>query len=306
MPCNSCSKSFSLLRQEKGCPGCGFSYCSKCLNHKVFLQKLNAEVKVCTKCKQQANKNDNEPTTVEPPDAYYRRIGIPTDSAKNKEVSSNTTDQLIYEKLKKLKGGNQENLTKVNNEDIIARLQKLKADIPSTSTTELEFRLANLKGVPTGAVQSKPLLPGPDLRTEQEQADDLMKQYMAQSNIDTKYKEEFDVLVNDIETRLQTLKGTSTSGQKKPAATEDNEKSDDEEEIIKKIIHRAKEQTSLEENEVCDSGLDELPFCEICNEDAKMRCRGCKYLFCKRCFYEHKDDDDGCDSYDPYTAPKTS
>ncbi|XP_047536746.1 abscission/NoCut checkpoint regulator isoform X2 [Vanessa atalanta] len=305
MPCNSCSKSFSLLRQEKGCPGCGFSYCSKCLNHKVFLQKLNAEVKVCTKCKQQANKNDNEPTTVEPPDAYYR-IGIPTDSAKNKEVSSNTTDQLIYEKLKKLKGGNQENLTKVNNEDIIARLQKLKADIPSTSTTELEFRLANLKGVPTGAVQSKPLLPGPDLRTEQEQADDLMKQYMAQSNIDTKYKEEFDVLVNDIETRLQTLKGTSTSGQKKPAATEDNEKSDDEEEIIKKIIHRAKEQTSLEENEVCDSGLDELPFCEICNEDAKMRCRGCKYLFCKRCFYEHKDDDDGCDSYDPYTAPKTS
>ncbi|XP_026494238.2 abscission/NoCut checkpoint regulator isoform X1 [Vanessa tameamea] len=306
MSCNSCSKSFSLLRQEKGCPGCGFSYCSKCLNHKVFLQKLNAEVKVCTKCKQQANKNDNEPTTIEPPDAYYRRIGIPTDCAMNKEVSSNTTDQLIYEKLKKLKEGNQENLTKVNNEDIIARLQKLKDDIPSTSTTELEFRLANLKGVPTSAVQSKPLLPGPDLRTEQEQADDLMKQYMAQSHIDTKYKEEFDVLVNDIETRLQKLKGTYTSGQKKPSVTENNEKSDDEEEIVKKIIHRAKEQTSVEENEVCDSGLEELPFCEICNEDAKMRCRGCKYLFCKRCFCEHKDDDDGCDSYDPYTAPKTS
>ncbi|XP_046971176.1 abscission/NoCut checkpoint regulator [Vanessa cardui] len=304
MACNSCSKSFSLLRQEKGCPGCGFSYCSKCLSHKVFLQKLNAEVKVCTKCKQQAKKN--EPTTVEPPDAYYKRIGITADSTRNKQISYNTTDQLIYEKLKKLKEGNQENLTKVNNEDIIARLQKLKDDIPSTSTAELELRLANLKGVPASAVQSKPLLPGPDLRTEQEQADDLMKQYMAQSNIDTKYKEEFDDLVSDIETRLQKLKGTSTSGHKKLSLTENNEKSDDKEEIMKKIIQKAKEQSTLEENEVCDSGLDELPFCEICNEDAKMRCRGCKYLFCKRCFYEHKDDDDGCDSYEPYTAPKTT
>ncbi|XP_050354043.1 abscission/NoCut checkpoint regulator [Nymphalis io] len=304
MSCNSCSKSFSLLRQEKGCPSCGFSYCSKCLNHKVFLQKLNAEVKVCTKCKQQANKN--EPKSVEPPDAYYKRIAITSDSTVNKEGSENTTDQLIYEKLKKLKDDKQENLGKIKNEDIIARLQKLKDDIPSTSNAELELRLANLKGVPTSTVQSKPVLPGPELRTEQEQADDLMKQYMAQSNIDTKYKKEFDNIVSDIENRLQKIKGSSTSSQMKTDVTENNNKSDDEEEMIKKIIQKAKEETSVTDNEGCDSALDELPFCEICNEDAKMRCRGCKYLFCKRCFYEHKDDDDGCDSYEPYTAPKTS
>lgn len=49
---------------------------------------------------------------------------------------------------------------------------------------------------------------------------------------------------------------------------------------------------------------DELPFCEICNEDARMRCLGCQYLFCKRCFLEHRDDDDGCNRFEPYEAPK--
>lgn len=306
MACNSCSKSFSFLRQEKGCPGCGFSYCSKCLNHKVFLQKLNSEAKVCAKCQNTAN--TNEPRKVEPPDAYYKRIGPTIDATKRIDISENATDQEIYEKLMKLKEDKQENMQKGNNGDIINRLKKLKGDIPSTSTAELEARLANIKGVPISAVQTKPVLPSPDLRTEQEQADDLLKQYMAQTNIDAKYKDEFDELVSDIESRLQKLKGssTSTSGPAGTTSSMNNEKVEDEDEIIKKIIEKAKVESKLEENEICDSVVDELPFCEICNEDAKMRCLGCKYLFCKQCFLEHKDDDDGCDKYEPYIAPKTS
>ncbi|CAH2094558.1 unnamed protein product [Euphydryas editha] len=304
MACNSCSKSFSLLRQEKGCPGCGFSYCSKCLNHKVFLPKLNSEVKVCAKCENTTNRN--EPKKVEPPDAYYKRISGTNDANKNKDANENTTDQQIYEKLNKLKEDKHEKPQKISNEEIIKRLQKLKGDIPSTSNAELEARLANIKGIPISAVQTKPVLLHPDLRTEQEQADDLLKQFMAQSNIDTNYKEEFDGLVNDIETRLQKLKASSISGSAETTTSMSNDKSDDEEEIIKKIIEKAKIETKLEESEICDSIVDELPFCEICNEDAKMRCLGCKYLFCKRCFLEHKDEDDGCDTYEPYTAPKNS
>lgn len=52
--------------------------------------------------------------------------------------------------------------------------------------------------------------------------------------------------------------------------------------------------------------MEELPFCEICNEDARMRCLGCKYLFCKQCFKDHKDEDDGCDKFEPYSPPKNS
>lgn len=63
-----------------------------------------------------------------------------------------------------------------------------------------------------------------------------------------------------------------------------------------------KAEASLDPDELSPSTNDELPFCEICNEDASLRCLGCRYLFCKRCFMEHKDDDDGCNRYEPYKA----
>ncbi|CAH2045246.1 unnamed protein product, partial [Iphiclides podalirius] len=68
MSCNTCSRSFSLFLPEKGCPSCGFSYCSKCLNKKVFVAKLNTEKKVCAKCSR--NKSD-EANTIQPPDVFY-------------------------------------------------------------------------------------------------------------------------------------------------------------------------------------------------------------------------------------------
>lgn len=85
----------------------------------------------------------------------FRRIGPTIDATKRKDISENATDQEIYEKLMKLKEDKQENMQKVNNDDIINRLKKLKGDIPSTSTAELEARLANIKGVPISAVQTK-------------------------------------------------------------------------------------------------------------------------------------------------------
>lgn len=85
----------------------------------------------------------------------FRRIGSTIDTTKRKDTNENATDEEIYDKLMKLKENKQENTQKLNNDDIINRLKKLKGDIPSTSTAELEARLANIKGVPVSAVQTK-------------------------------------------------------------------------------------------------------------------------------------------------------
>ncbi|CAG4957509.1 unnamed protein product [Colias eurytheme] len=303
MSCTSCLKSYSFLRPEKGCPGCGFSYCSKCLNNKIFLHKINSEAKVCGKCKNTANSQDK--TKFDPPDAYFKRIGAidPQTNVNKNNIDVESKDPIeeeIQNRLQKLKEGKQEPL-KCTVEDITDRLNKLK-NIPTTSQAEIEERLANLKNLPVTALHSKPILPCPDLRTEEEQANDLMRQYMEQTGIDKKYKDEFEEKVGEIEMRLQKLKGTAGTTQNN--VPEDKEAPENEEDTIKKIIEKAKKEALLEDEDV-SSPLNELPFCEICNEDAKMRCLGCKYLFCKQCFMEHRDEDDGCDKYEPYTAPKS-
>lgn len=53
--------------------------------------------------------------------------------------------------------------------------------------------------------------------------------------------------------------------------------------------------------------LEELPWCTICNEDAKVRCLDCDgELYCKACFWEiHQDDEDyRSHKIKPYQKPK--
>ncbi|CAG4954073.1 unnamed protein product [Parnassius apollo] len=305
MACNSCSRAFSLLRPEKGCPSCGFSYCSKCLNNKKFLAKVNAEKKVCAKCSR------NETKIIEPPDVFYSRIAKINESQSDCKDNTfvNTSEQEIFNRLQKLKQDKKEKIK--SDKEILERLQNLKGPMPSTSDAEIYSRLAEVKGIPNITVtkeftseeilniEFQPVLSPPDLRTEQEQADDLLKQYMEQTKIDSKYKDGFEDTINNIETRLHKLRGTSTA-----SISVEKLDSEDEETIVKKIIEKVRTDASLED-EISTDTNDELPFCEICNEDARVRCIGCKYLFCMRCFNEHKDDDDGCDTYEIFSPLKS-
>ncbi|CAH2231696.1 abscission/NoCut checkpoint regulator isoform X2 [Pararge aegeria] len=306
MSCNTCALKFSLFRTEKGCPSCGFSYCSKCLKNKVFLKKLNSEVMVCVKCKQLSN--FNKTTKVEPPDAYYKRIGVLESATDHdRSVSQNPVEDEISDRLKKLKEDKQDKVVKTCNDDIADRLQKLKGEKPSTSDAELIERLANIKGVPSSALQSKQVVSSINAnKTEQEQVEDLMRQYMDQGNIDKKYEVEFDGLVNNLEARLQKLKG-SQSSEHNEVSSKASHATEDEEETIQKILTKITAEAKLEKHVLDkESVMDELPFCEICNEDAKMRCLGCKYLFCKHCFKDHEDSDDGCDKFEQYSPPSNA
>ncbi|XP_050675006.1 abscission/NoCut checkpoint regulator isoform X2 [Leptidea sinapis] len=302
MSCNSCLKSYSLLRPEKGCPGCGFSYCSKCIKNKLFLTKYNSEVKVCGKCKNGIE--SKPPSGIPPPDAYYKTGA----TQHNAPICSkdDSIEQEIKSRLEKLKDGScstQVTIGQPNHsleKEIEERLKLLK-DIPTTSQTELEQRLANIKGIP---VNNKPTLPPINTKTDEEQANDLLKQYMDQNHIESQYKDEFDQTLHNIEERLQKLKGVDASKINIGIKNKETDDSEDEEETAKRIIDKAKCEMEMLDIEIDVPSNDELPFCEICNEDATVRCLGCKYLFCKRCFMEHKDDDDGCDKYETYKPPK--
>ncbi|XP_063831306.1 abscission/NoCut checkpoint regulator isoform X2 [Ostrinia nubilalis] len=240
---------------------------------------------------------------IETPEAYFKRIGVDNSS---QSTSSQTTEQSnnveweIQQRLKKLKEDRNKDAIQTTDEEILKRLQKIKGEQPTTSDAELQARLANLRGVPIIEGQKKTVLYTPDLRTEQEQADDLMKQYLEHTTIDKQYQEGFKRQLDDIEARIQKLKGGEGVNTK---TKDDASSSEDEETVIKKIIEKAKVESS-QDDELPAATNDELPFCEICNEDARMRCLGCRYLFCKQCFVEHKDDDDGCNRYELYEAPK--
>lgn len=86
----------------------------------------------------------------------------------------------------------------------------------------------------------QPVLLPPDTRTEQEQANDLLKQYMEQTNIESKYKNEFDDMIKDMESRMNKLKGINSSSSKEHdlvKSTEDAE-SENEEESVRKIVEK--------------------------------------------------------------------
>lgn len=75
-------------------------------------------------------------------------------------VDSNSTagtneDQLILDRLAKLKERRNVTPSSTTDESIKSRLQNIKGETPSTSDAEIYSRLAKLKGVPIEVVSTK-------------------------------------------------------------------------------------------------------------------------------------------------------
>lgn len=182
---------------------------------------------------------------------------------------------------------------------------------------EIAARLANLKGV--SELSSNKIQLVNDTRSDQEKIADLLEKVVAEANIDAQMKpEDEDDEITKIEKRLAALRGIEYKKVKHDEFMELPEKTEDEEcsDVMKKYLDEAKLEVIAgdpDEEELMstipkaqgDKNLDELPFCELCNEDATLRCMECENLFCLRCFKEFHDEEDYKNHpTKPYQAPK--
>lgn len=128
-------------------------------------------------------------------------------------------------------------------EEIKKRLQVVKQptndlDQPSSnSERDMAERLANLKGVKHKEYDHRAMLNAVDKRTEQEMANDLIKQFASEVSIDQEVEANYEDPIQSIERRLAALKGSPISSpaeQKNPL----DESPVDEETMAKKIVNK--------------------------------------------------------------------
>lgn len=215
-------------------------------------------------------------------------------------------------------------------DDIRGRLDILKqSDVPVdqdgnvNTDDDIKKRLANLKGVEYKDYStSNKVLFTPDTRSEQEKIDDLLKQFVEERAIDDEVKPEPGTeqtgTIQDIEKRLAALRGQDLETTKQQIEQIDETEAEEIARTMKQYLEEAKLEDIVldpDEAELVSSipaapgqkkDLEELPFCEICNEDAVLRCLECENLFCRACFKEFHDEEDyKTHKTQPYQAPKS-
>lgn len=211
-------------------------------------------------------------------------------------------------------------------DDIRNRLDALKKDdIPEElpDQDDIEKRLALLKGVEHKdySEANKKLMFSNDTRSEQEKVNDLLKQFVEEKSIDADVKPEESAVgtIEDIEKRLAALRGQDLETTKQQIEQIEETEEEESERIMKQYLEEAKLDEIIldpDEEELIatipqapgqNKDLEELPFCEICNEDASLRCLECENLFCSRCFREFHDEEDyKTHKTKPYQAPKNN
>lgn len=213
---------------------------------------------------------------------------------------------------------------------ISKRLQNLKA--VETTDDDIRARLSNLSGMPHQKnYDKKDLLLSTDQRTDQDKIKDLLHQFLGETQLDQRVDDDRNDAISDIERRLRALRDAPIDGAGAEAASSsaatntpsDNEDENDEtvlQDIMKKVpwdselfvytlnsldllqyiaesqLPAAADPLEAElgtTNNPNSSENEELPWCNICNEDAVYRCLGCDgELFCAQCYRECHDDEE--------------
>lgn len=211
-------------------------------------------------------------------------------------------------------------------DDIRNRLDALKkSNLPDEAqdqnNDDIQKRLAALKDVEFKDYSASKVLFTNDTRSEQEKIDDLLKQFVEEKTIDDDAPEPSQVgTIDDIERRLAALRGQDLAKTKEQIEQIEETEEEEAERTMKQYLEEAKLDDIVldpDEQELIasippapegkKSDLDELPFCEICNEDATLRCLECENLFCVSCYREfHEEEDYKSHKTKPYQAPKSN
>lgn len=194
-----------------------------------------------------------------------------------------------------------------DDDELKQRLEKLRGEKrPSVDQKELEERIARLKGIDPAKYTAPPITvyTTPDRRNDVEKADDLLKQLAIEAdlddNVDLELGRKMSITDDEIERRLRNLKGPSLAVDAKKVMGDDFPAMDSDEEselIAKRLVAEAELPDVVPE--VMPSQYqrppeqDELPWCVICNEDARICCKDCDDdLYCLDCFKEFHSDSD--------------
>ncbi|CAH0550774.1 unnamed protein product [Brassicogethes aeneus] len=322
MSCNHCSTKFNFFHKEMGCSHCGLSFCNKCLKQKCKIpSKGNGEYNVCRICfnKLTTGNSANQSTSQPPPDTFLKRL----ENLENPSAPPIT----IYKQNHDQRGQNlRAGLSQVD-QKLVERLEKLKEDKgpPPPSEIEIRKRLANLRGENdyVEGPSRQPLFTN-DTRSEQQRVDSLLDQFVNEREIELAYNPQ-----EEIEARLATLREKGVRPNEGPYIANLHDSGSSEEEldkITKKIMDevaleqrcslptenktkpqpirsKAASNSSTEDDESGGrSASAELPWCVLCNNDARYRCYDCSGdLYCNECHKEvHKNWGDSDHKVVPY------
>ncbi|XP_016996208.2 abscission/NoCut checkpoint regulator [Drosophila takahashii] len=334
MSCFGCGRKYGLFCKEYGCPNCGYSFCSKCLKRPMPVPRHAGKVlNVCLICydklsKLQANADAEKVIDCEAlPGVLVTKFSLAPPS-KGAEASG-AADVLFDESppSDELPEALVPSSTHKDHEDHIdenldSALTKRMADYKRVDATddEIRARLANLTGMPQkSSYDRKDLLLSTDQRNDEEKMRDLLAQFVEEAHLDQNVDRHRDDSISDIERRLRALRDTplDSSSDAGPSRTQiPEEEEQDDETLLQNIMKKYVEESRLPEvsqneispinSEVPSTGTEELPWCNICNEDAVLRCHGCGgELFCNQCYKECHDDDEEYRAHakEKYSAP---
>ncbi|CAD5231476.1 unnamed protein product [Bursaphelenchus xylophilus] len=247
MPCTNCMVKYSLIKREHGCPNCGFGFCARCINKKAVVKRISDKpLAVCDKCFEKIKGNLETKEEVvdfkERPPASFKDVYDQKGQKKSVEKATNS---------------------KVEDQDLIERLAKLK----NKSVDEIQNPMKMV--IDPEEKDNNPLI-GRE-KTKKETPEDLLQKALDDPSVKNKEfdKQQHEYEVTKLEERLANLRNVPVEEIRKPRtivfndidlSESETELTDDAKELIamaEKSLRKKEPDLFAYENEALDSDIED-------------------------------------------------